>query len=68
MQGPGGLDFAHCTSTLALASGRTGSVRVALNPASSMGLMQVIGGVLEQIGDCFSTANKSTGNPAFPVP
>lgn len=40
---------------------------MALNPARNVGLIQVGGGGLEQIRDCFSAASRSTGNPAFPV-
>lgn len=44
-----------------------GRTRVAVNPATRMGLVQVGGGGSEQI-DRFSTAKGSTGNSAFPIP
>ena len=48
--------------------GGTSDVRVALKPASGVGLIWVGDEVLEQISDCFSAADRSTGNPAFPIP
>lgn len=40
---------------------------MALKPASSMVLIQVHGGGLEQMGNYFSTADRSIRNPAFPI-
>lgn len=47
---------------------RASGERVALKPASSVRLIQVHGGGLEQMGNYFSTADRSIRNPAFPIP
>lgn len=69
MQGPVCLAFALSASLPALAARYALAVeRVALKPASSVRLIQVHGGGLEQMGNYFSTADRSIRNPAFPIP
>lgn len=68
MQGSGGLAFTPSSSIPSGQPDGTGGAGVALNSASRVGLIQVGGGGLEQVRDCFSAASRSTGNPAFSTP
>lgn len=68
VQGSGGLAFTPSASIPSWQPDWGGGAGVALNPAGSVGLIQVGAGGSEQVRDCFSAASRSTGNPAFPVP